>query len=101
MNDGSRPIWRDFHLISPREPRLPIESCGHPNTIDMISQLGTAMGFDLPALDATPEQVWSGLLDEVEKRFKENIESPMPAEPTMNLVSPEKRGLFSRRSTGY
>jgi len=36
----------------------------------MIYQLGAAMGLDLGAVAATPEQVWAGLLDEVERRFK-------------------------------
>lgn len=36
----------------------------------MIRQLAEAMGYDLPAIAATPAQVWAGLLDEIERGRK-------------------------------
>jgi hypothetical protein len=39
----------------------------------MIRQLAEAMGYDLPALTATPEQVWAGLLDEIERQRRSGI----------------------------
>lgn len=59
--------WRDWHLISLREPRPNVCVCGRPDHQATIRQLGEALGYDLPALSLTPEQVWNGLLDEVER----------------------------------
>lgn len=62
-----------FHLIAPREPRLATCTHGRPDHIDMIRQLAEAMGIGLGAVNATPEQVWAGLLDEVERRFRSSV----------------------------
>jgi hypothetical protein len=59
-----------YHLLAPREPRLDTCTHGRPDHQAMIRQLGKAMGLDLGAINATPEQVWAGLLDEVERRFR-------------------------------
>ena len=59
-----------FHLIAPREPRLDTCTHGRPDHQAMIDQLAEAMGLDLGAKAATPEQVWAGLLDEIERRFR-------------------------------
>lgn len=60
-----------FHLLAPREPRVPVLSCGCPDHQSLIRQLAEAMGLNLGAVPATPEQVWAGLLDKVERRFRE------------------------------
>ncbi len=51
-------------------PHLNTCEHGRPDHIDLVRQLGTALGHDLPAMDATPEQVWNQLLDEVEGRIR-------------------------------
>lgn len=56
-------------LVAPREPRPHVCVCGRPDHQATIRQLAEAMGLDLPAISATPEQVWETLLGEVERRF--------------------------------
>lgn len=65
-----RALVRDMPLLAPRKPRFDTCSHGRPDHQAMIRQLAEAMGYDLPAIAATPEQVWAGLLDEVERRFR-------------------------------
>jgi hypothetical protein len=60
-----------YHLVSPREPRITTCSHGRPDHQRMLLQLAEAMRLDLGAMAATPEQVWAGLLDEVERRFRD------------------------------
>jgi hypothetical protein len=62
--------WNHWHLLAPREPRIECCSHGRPEHQLMIRQLAEAMGYDLPAIAATPAQVWAGLLDEIERRFR-------------------------------
>lgn len=62
------PRCDDWHLISLREPRPDVCEHGRPDHQVLIRQLAEALGFDLPAVSLTPEQVWNGLLDEVGRR---------------------------------
>jgi hypothetical protein len=58
---------RDYHLLAPEEPRPDVCSHGRPDHHATLRQLAEALGIDLPALAATPEQVWAGLLGEVRR----------------------------------
>lgn len=59
--------WRSWHLISVRRPSPSVCEHGRPDHQDLLRQLSiAALGVEPPALNATPEQVWNGLLDEIE-----------------------------------
>lgn len=59
--------WRSWHLISAREPRPDTCDHGRPDHQALVRQLAEALGLDIPALPLSPETVWNGLLDEVER----------------------------------
>lgn len=55
---------RDYYLLAPlSEPDV----CEHgrPDHQVLIRELADALGLDLPALSATPAQVWAGLVAHV------------------------------------
>lgn len=63
-------VVRDAPLVAPREPMPDVCEHGRPDHFVLIRQLGEAMGLDLPAIAATPAQVWEALLGEVERKFR-------------------------------
>lgn len=65
-----RRIVRDAPLVAPREPLPDVCEHGRPDHQAMVRQLAEAMGLDLPAIAATPAQVWEALLCEVEGKFR-------------------------------
>jgi hypothetical protein len=60
-------IVRDAPAVRPRDPQPDVCEHGRPDHQVMIRQLAEAMGLDLPAIAATPAQVWEALLGEVER----------------------------------
>lgn len=64
-------VVRDAPLVAPRRPIPHVCVCGRPDHQALIRQLAEAMGLDLPAIAATPAQVWEALLGEVEARFRD------------------------------
>ena len=63
-------VVRDAPLVAPRRPIPHVCEHGRPDHQALIRQLAEAMGLDLPAIAATPAQVWEALLGEVEARFR-------------------------------
>lgn len=57
-------------MVAPREPHPDVCEHGRPDHQATIRQLAEAMGLDLPAIPASPAQVWETLLCEVEARFR-------------------------------
>ncbi len=65
MNGDAESPWNAWRMISLRAgPDVCVH--GRPDHQVLIRQLAEALGLDLPALSLTPQQVWNGLLDEVE-----------------------------------
>lgn len=64
-----------FHLLAPAEPRSKPCEHGRPDHNVLIRQLAEALGWDLPALFATPEQVWAGCLHEVERLRRQRTDT--------------------------
>ena len=63
-------IAREWHLISVREPHIDCCSHGRPDHQIMLNQLAEAMGVMIPSTQATPAQIWTGLLEIIEHQFR-------------------------------
>jgi hypothetical protein len=66
VSESERRVISEAPLLAPREPLPHVCVCGRPQA--MIRQLAEAMGLNLPAIAATPAQVWEALLCEVERK---------------------------------
>jgi hypothetical protein len=89
-------IARDAPAVRPREPQPDVCEHGRPDHQVMIRQLAEAMGLDLPAIAATPAQVWEALLGEVERAARRVEDFHSSRTERVGELHPESAGSAAR-----
>lgn len=90
-----RRVVRDAPMVAPRDPQPDVCDHGRPDHQAMIRQLAEAMGLNLPAIAATPAQVWETLLGEVERAVR-TMEDFHSSGTQVGWWQPDRRSLHAQ-----